>query len=558
MERNLFWKLDVILFYLLVGSAFFAFAADVPQTLGMSEILVAAAENPMDNEDTRISLEDVEDSYTAQETVNSEENVDSEVVAEVETSDVSVDVQDFVQAETVEEDSKIDDGVLALNVDANVVENNDLSDDDLAELERLGDSVYTQDLSADFVSDEEQEETINELSNLVVDNRKLQESDNEKFYRENFPLIINEEVQAEITYLTTKARGFLTKAFARAQKYSALMREIVVEYGIPEELAYLPIIESGFNYQAYSPKGAAGMWQFMPATAKWIGMKRNEWMDERLDPVISCRYAAKYLRMLYDTFGDWYLALASYNYGGHNVKRAIRNAGTSEFYDIAAKRIIPVETQKYVPRFVASVYIIKNYEKFGLKYKEWKEDYEYYSLPFTSPVRLVAKYSGVTENEFMQLNPALRSPFVPSDKHGYKIRLPKDNMQRLKANYNVLKNQSAQDYQVYYVRRGDSLSTISYRFGVSQGILMSINGIVNSNRIREGQKLYVPVSYSALQKAKAKNQSVAVASANHVVAKGDTLYGIALKYRTSADTLARLNRLRSPYTIRVGQVLRIR
>ena len=240
-------------------------------------------------------------------------------------------------------------------------------------------------------------------------------------------------------------------------------------------------------------------------------------------------------------------------------KRAIRNAGTSEFYDIAAKRIIPVETQKYVPRFVASVYIIKNYEKYGLKFKEWKEDYEYYSLPFTSPVRLVAKYSGVTEREFMQLNPALRSPFVPSNRHGYQIRLPKDKMLRLKKNYNVLKNQSAQDYQVYYVKRGDSLSTISYRFGVSQGILMSINGIVNSNRIREGQKLYVPVSYYALQKAKVKTQTAkAAATASHVVARGDTLYGIALKYRTSADTLARLNRLRSPYTIRVGQVLRIR
>ena len=111
---------------------------------------------------------------------------------------------------------------------------------------------------------------------------------------------------------------------------------------------------------------------------------------------------------------------------------------------------------------------------------------------------------------------------------------------------------------MYYVRRGDNLSKISERFGVSQVILMSINGIVNSNRIREGQKLYIPVSYYALQKAKTKRQNVATVAANHVVARGDTLYGIALKYRTSADTLARLNRLRSPYTIRVGQVLRIK
>lgn len=538
MERNLFWKLDVVLFYLLIGSVGVIFADDFSLR---TEILVAAAQDPMANEESSILLESIKTETATQ---------DSEIVVVTENQ------QDVSADEVVTEN---DENVSNTEIEAVAVASNDLSDDDLAELERIGESVYTEDMTCDVITEEEQDLMVSELSNLVADNRALQESDNEKIYRETFPLIINDEVQAEITYLTTKARGFLTKALGRAEKYSALMREIVVEYGIPEELAYLPIIESGFNYQAYSPKGAAGMWQFMPGTAKWIGMKRNEWMDERLDPVISCRYAAKYLRMLYDTFGDWYLALASYNYGGHNVKRAIRNAGTSEFYDIAAKRIIPVETQKYVPRFVASVYIIKNYEKYGLKFKEWKEDYEYYSLPFTSPVRLVAKYSGVTEREFMQLNPALRSPFVPSNRHGYQIRLPKDKMARLKENYNVLKNQSAQDYQVYYVKRGDNLSKISERFGVSQGILMSINGIVNSNRIREGQKLYVPVSYYALQKAKVKTQTAkAAATASHVVARGDTLYGIALKYRTSADTLARLNRLRSPYTIRVGQVLRIR
>ena len=539
MERNIFWKLDVVLFYLLVGGLGFIFAEDLSLP---TEILIAAAQDPMVNAESSVLLESIKAEANVQDGAN---------FTIAENQDVS---SDEVASETAENDEKKSN----IESEAVAVANNDLSDDDLAELERIGESVYTEDMTCDAIAEDEQDLMVSDFSNLVADNRILQESANEKIYRETFPLIINDEVQAEITYLTTKARGFLTKALSRAEKYSALMREIVVEYGIPEELAYLPIIESGFNYQAYSPKGAAGMWQFMPGTAKWIGMKRNEWMDERLDPVISCRYAAKYLRMLYDTFGDWYLALASYNYGGHNVKRAIKNAGTSEFYDIAAKRIIPVETQKYVPRFVASVYIIKNYEKYGLEFKEWKEDYEYYSLPFTSPVRLVAKYSGVTEREFMQLNPALRSPFVPSNRHGYQIRLPKDKMLRLKENYNVLKNQSAQDYQVYYVRRGDNLSKIAERFGVSQGILMSINGIVNSNRIREGQKLYIPVSYYALQKAKVKTQTANAATASHVVARGDTLYGIALKYQTSADTLARLNRLRSPYTIRVGQVLRIR
>lgn len=371
-----------------------------------------------------------------------------------------------------------------------------------------------------------------------------------------FPLIINKEVEEQIVYLTTKQRAFLIRAMERAENYIAEMRDIVRKYDLPEELVYLPIVESGFNYRAYSPKGAAGMWQFMLGTAKWIGMKRNEWVDERFDPIVSCEYAVKYLNMLYEMFQDWYLALAAYNYGGNNVKRAMMKTGSREFYDFVEKRIIPVETQKYVPRFVASVYIMKNPEKFGLRYTEKKHDLEYYSLPFTSPVRLVAKYAGMSANEFLKYNPALRSPFVPNNQLGYRIRLPRDNMELLKKNYGKLKEQSAMDYQVYYIRKGDSLSEIAYRYGLSMGILMNINGIRNSHRIREGQKLYIPVSYKAVYKNNVEKDKRT--GNHHVVNWGDTISGIALKYNISADTLVKLNHLEDPYTIKVGQVLKIR
>lgn len=393
--------------------------------------------------------------------------------------------------------------------------------------------------------------------NLV--NSNCNTNENTKSLKNTFPLILNELVEKEIKYLTVNKRDFLLKSLKRASSYVPAMREIIKKYDLPEELVYLPIIESGFNYRAYSRVGAAGMWQFMPGTATWMGMKRNGWVDERLDPIVSCEYAAKYLSLLYGVFGDWYLALSAYNYGGGNVKRAIRRTGSKEFYDIVKKRVIPAETQHYVPRFVASVYIMNNLEKFGIEYTECTDDYNYIALQFTSPVRLVAKYSGLSVDDFMKYNPSLRSPFVPSESLGYKVRLPSQNIAMLNANMDELKSQSASDYQIYYIQHGDNLSTICSRFGINMSILMSVNGIANSHRIREGQKLYIPVSYKAINRAVANSTTADRKEKNvHIVNPGDTISGIAIKYGIKNDVLIQLNNLTVPYLIKAGQALRIR
>ena len=372
--------------------------------------------------------------------------------------------------------------------------------------------------------------------------------------KEYFPFSMNELVESEIKYLTQTKRDFLIRSIKKAEDYVVDMRKIFKKYGIPEDLVYLPIIESGFNYHAYSRKGAAGMWQFMPSTATWIGMKRNEWLDERLDPLISCEFAAKYLSSLYDLFDDWYLALAAYNYGRGNVTKAIRRVGKKDYYSMVYKKIIPVETRKYVPRFKATVYIMKHLDEFGLEFTEKQDEYDYQKLSFTSPIGLVAKYSGLSIVEFSKYNPSLRSQFVPGGRVPYNIRLPKENADMLRSNIEVLKKQSSSDYMVYFIKNGDNLSSIANSYGISISNLMSINGISNSNLIWEGQKINIPV----LNRNRAHVATRRMLKNSHVVNHGETVSQIALLYGVSADIIARLNNLDNSYFIKIGQVLKIR
>lgn len=370
-----------------------------------------------------------------------------------------------------------------------------------------------------------------------------------------FPFEMNELVREQIIYLTETKRDFMIRSIKRAEDYVYDMRLILREAGLPEELVYLPIIESGFNYHAYSIRGAAGMWQFMPATASWIGMKRNEWMDERLDPLISCKYAAVYLNTLYELFGDWYLALASYNYGRGNVSRALRKIDNRDYYTLIEKKIIPVETQKYVPRFKAVVYIMNNLEEFGFEYNEKITEYQYVNLDFTSTVRLTAQYSGLSQRDFLSYNPAIRSQFVPGGRIKYSVRLPKENAEILVSNLLKLKNESFSDFVVYSIKKGDNLSSIAQYFGVSVNNIMTINGITNSNRIWEGQRIYIPISGNVRS---VQNTVTNTAGLTHIVGNGETVSEIALRYGVSADIIARLNNLNSSYFIKAGQVLKIR
>ena len=302
--------------------------------------------------------------------------------------------------------------------------------------------------------------------------------------QQSMPLIIN-------GYVT----NFIKASVRRGSPYLKEMKAIFREYGIPEDLVYLPVIESGFKNYAYSSAKAVGMWQFIPDTAKWIGMNVNSWIDERRDPIIACRYAAKYLKFLYDVFEDWYLVLAAYNHGGFNIKKELKSIGSIEYYDLVRTKVTPAETRGYVPSLMAVLYILKHHDEYGIDMPDddgLTQDYDYVHVPFMAQSGMVAKYSGITVAEFNNLNPALSLGFTPDKKYKYKVRVPKNKGKILTANMDKLKSNSYSNYISYYVKSGDSLSGIAYKYGVSMNVLMKINNITNANKIKINQRIFIP------------------------------------------------------------------
>ncbi len=375
-----------------------------------------------------------------------------------------------------------------------------------------------------------------------------------------FVIVSNYHVDKQIEHFASKRTHFIQTSLKRAEPYIDEIKKIFSDLNLPEELAYLPLIESGFNNIAVSNKGATGMWQFMPGTAKWMGMKLDTWVDERKDPIIAAKKAAKYLKFLYEKFDCWYLSLAAYNYGGFNLRKAMKRGGTTDYFELIEKSVMPKETSDYVPKFIASIIMIKNAEKFNIDYKEEQADYRYVHIPFMASVHHVSKTANIDINTFSKLNPALRTRFVPASNYNYEVRLPIENAEILAMNMETLKQQSKTNYVIYYIKAGDSLSLIADRYGVTMPMIMSINGINNPNRIWQGQRIYIPSTgyYANQVVAKQVNKQPVNNIGFYRVRKGETLSHIAIKFGVSQVHLTKLNNIKDPSFIKEGDLLRIK
>ncbi len=205
----------------------------------------------------------------------------------------------------------------------------------------------------------------------------------------DFPIQMNKEVRAYIIYFSTEKKGFTRRSLARSSRYLPMIKEVFREYGLPEDLAYLAMVESGFNPQANSPAGACGMWQFIKGTGLRYGLVINGSVDERQDPEKSTRAAAQYLLDLYKQFGSWYLAAASYNCGERRVQKELTKSSYKNFWELSANKCIPGETRNYVPQMIAATIIARNPQKFGFA-----------DVPYQSPVTPnMASDSGLAEAE---------------------------------------------------------------------------------------------------------------------------------------------------------------
>lgn len=368
----------------------------------------------------------------------------------------------------------------------------------------------------------------------------------------DFPLELNPTVFQFLEAMTgeTEYRSRIDTGMGRAGHYLPMIRSKFLSAGLPQDLAYLPLIESAFSTSAYSRARAVGMWQFISGTGRHYGLAVGSLVDERRDPELSTDAAAAYLTDLYGEFGDWNLALAAYNSGAGNVRRAIRRSGSRDFWTL--RRYLPRETRNYVPAFMASVIVAKQPEKYGFITpieSDWS--YDQISVDDALDLEFLAGKIDLELTTLRKLNPAIRRDLTPAAGRTT-IRLPVGYEAKAEATLASTPKSEWAPRMMHSVRSGESLYSIAQRYGSSVSAIRQANGI-RGNLIHPGQTLVVPRFGN-----NRPQQTHRVASGNrYVVQRNDTLWDISRSFGTSVDELCAANGLSRRSTIQPGQRLTI-
>ncbi len=369
------------------------------------------------------------------------------------------------------------------------------------------------------------------------------------------PMVDNEHVRREIQSFTTKEREQFIAGYRRSGLYRPMILAKLKEAGLPSQLSWLPMVESWFKVRAYSRASAVGMWQFISSTGQRYGLSRDSWVDERFDPEKSTDAAIGYLTDLHGLFGDWPKALAGYNCGEARVQRLQRRSTTEylDFWDLYA--LLPRETRCYVPRLFAALQIIENPGKYAMTLPEPDElPGELARVTVERAVKLenLDALLGLQKGTLGDLNPELRYRGTP--KRAYGLIVPASHEQTLVAGIGSVPEWRPPQtrYVIHRVRRGQTLSVIARRYGTSVRAIMGTNNLRSANRIREGQRLRIPVRGSG----RVVRTSRTAVDGVHTVRRGESLGGIARAYGTTVSRLKRDNRLSSDI-IHPGQRLRV-
>jgi membrane-bound lytic murein transglycosylase D len=375
----------------------------------------------------------------------------------------------------------------------------------------------------------------------------------------DMPIEWNQRVENSIIYFQTVAREACETYLRRSGKYKDLMQQILREKGLPEDLVWLCLVESGFNPKAYSWARAVGPWQFIAPTGRKYGLNRNWWYDERRDFVKSTYAACDYLTFLYDKFKSWPLALAAYNGGEGRVERAIKKHKTNNFWKLKLNQ----QTDKYVPLYMAATIIGKDPERYGFVV-EYDEPIQFDVVQVNQPVDLkkVAKSLGTSVAQIEELNPELHRGITPPNYPGYKLRIPAGTKDLFAQNFKGYDAKISGLFVEHKVKKGQTLSHISQRYGVPISAIMELNGLTNKHRLNIGQRLIIPANETMAQTGNAQVKSPKVknktnSTSSYTVRKGDTLAKLASKFGTSVDEIKRLNGLKNPHRISVGKKLKI-
>ncbi len=373
------------------------------------------------------------------------------------------------------------------------------------------------------------------------------------------PVVRNALVDRWIEYFTGPGRASFARWLGRSGRYVGMFREILEENALPQDLAYLCLIESGFSLKARSRAGAVGPWQFMPGTARMMGLKINFYVDERRNPIKATRAASAYLSQLYEEFGDWHLALAGYNAGERRVIRAMRRSGKRDYWSLARTRYLPNETRHYVAKYLAGMIIAKNPEVFGFVGIDYDAPWDYPSiaLPHGISLRAIARAANVPLRTLRRINAELRTSVTPPGR-GYHVFLPNEAAARFAVKLEKFPREYASANGYYRIRRGDTFGVIAQRFRIPLRRLMEANAHIHPRKLRLGTRILLPTSGTSRREAARRRKPAPPAMPRtHVVRDGESFWHIAQKYNVSTRQLVRLNPGLRPKRIRVGAKIRL-
>lgn len=374
------------------------------------------------------------------------------------------------------------------------------------------------------------------------------------------PMVMNKYIQAELKLFTKgPEKQFFINAYKRSGKYLPYINKTLKENGLPAELAWIPLIESGFKVKALSRARALGLWQFIPSTGYKFGLNRNKFVDERIDFIKSTNAAIAYLKELHSIFGDWATVLAAYNCGEGRVLRVIRTQKVNyldNFWDLYQR--LPRETARYVPRFLATLHILNNKKKYGLDNIIPSPSLEFETVEVMRQVRLkdIALKTEIPHKLLSELNPELRYGILPPDK--YLLRIPPKKKEVLIAGLNQipLSAPPRRAFVYHRIRSGETLSTIARRYRTGVRSIMRANNLRRSNFIVAGKKLKIPLKGVKISQIKKPKQKSTGKASTHFVRSGDSLWIIARRYHTTTRKIQGLNNLHSS-RLYVGQALKI-
>ena len=383
-------------------------------------------------------------------------------------------------------------------------------------------------------------------------------------------------VQYYVDYFSGRGRERFQIWLDRMPRYETLARDRLSERGLPGDLVYLALIESGFSASAVSRAKAVGMWQFMPATGKGYGLRIDGWVDERRDPIKATDAAARHLRDLTERFGSYYLAAAAYNAGAGKVGRSLDRMGATmgqgdepldlssddAFFSLADTRLIVQETRDYVPKLIAAALIAKSPTRYGFEAPDPIEPFPLDSVMLGggTGLDLVARLADVSLESMRELNPHLLRLVTPPGE-SYAVRVPAGTAEIVRARYAEVPTAERSAVTMHKVKAGETVTSVAKKYGVTAALVRSANRLSTRAGVKSGSTLFIPVSRTlpaSVFRAPEPIVTAAATTRTHIVRRGETLSGIAARYGVSVSSLRSTNRLSSKATIRSGQKLLVR